>query len=76
MTWAPARAERAATRAGAGAASLLGRLGRAAALPTVSADKADQVSNAVVLTLFAVLLVLLLGVGSSYVPSVRVWAGR
>jgi hypothetical protein len=55
---------------------VLGNVNRVPSLPTVSAEKADQVSTAVLLSLFAVLLVLLLGVGSSYVPSVRAWAGR
>lgn len=76
VTWAPVRAVRAATRAGAGAAHVVGNFSRVPSLPTVSAEKADQVSTAVLLSLFAVLLVLLLGVGSSYVPSVRAWAGR
>jgi len=73
---APARAHRAAARAGAGAAQLISNLTRPPALPRVSAEKADQVSTAVVLTLLAVLLAILLGVGSTYVPSVRAWAGR
>jgi hypothetical protein len=76
VTWAPVRAARAATRAGAGAAHLISNVGRTPVLPTVSADRADQVSTAVLVALFAVLLVLLLGVGSSYVPSMRAWAGR
>ena len=75
VTWAPARAHRAAARAGAGAAHLLSSFSRSPA-PSISADKADRVSTAVVLTLLAVLIAVLLGVGSTYVPSVRAWAGR
>jgi hypothetical protein len=74
---APARAYRAAARAGAGAAHLISNFTRPPALPSaVSADKVGQVSTVVVLTLLAVLLAILLGVGSTYVPSVRAWAGR
>jgi hypothetical protein len=73
---APARAHRAAARAGAGAAHLISNITRPPALPSVPADRAGQVSAAVVLTLLAVLLAIVLGVGSTYVPSVRAWAGR
>ena len=70
VTWAPARAHRAAARAGAGAAHIL----RLAGLPRVSGDKANRLSSVVVLTLLAVLVAILLGVGSTYVPAVRTWA--
>ncbi len=76
MTWAPVRARRAAARAGAGAAHLLSSFTRPPVLPSVSADRADTVSTVVVLTLVAVLLAILLGVGSTYVPAVRAWAAR
>jgi hypothetical protein len=76
VTWAPARADRAAAGAGAGAAHLLSSFSRPPALPSISAGRADQVSTVVVVTLLAVLIALLLGVGSTYVPSVRAWAGR
>jgi hypothetical protein len=42
----------------------------------VPTSKADKVSTVVVLTLLAVLLAILLGVGSTYVPAVRTWAER
>jgi hypothetical protein len=73
---APARAHRAAARAGAGAAHILGSFGRLPALSGDAADKADPVSTVVVLTLLAVLVAIFLGVGSTYVPAVRAWAGR
>ncbi len=73
---APARAHRAAARAGAGAAHILGSFGRLPGLSGDAADKADPVSTVVVLTLLAVLVAIFLGVGSTYVPAVRAWAGR
>jgi hypothetical protein len=76
VTWAPARAHRAAARAGAGAAHLLGSFTRPPVIPSAAGEKADPVLTAVGLTLVALMLAVLLGVGSTYVPVVRTWAGR
>jgi hypothetical protein len=59
-----------ATRVGTGAAHFVSSLPR----PTLQAES-DQVSTAVLLTLLAVVLAVLLGVGSSYAPALRarVW---
>jgi hypothetical protein len=54
---------------------LVRSLSRVPALP-VPAGQADQISTAVLLTLLAVLLAIVLGVGSTYVPALRTWAGR
>jgi hypothetical protein len=63
----------AAMRAGAGAAHFVSSL---APRPTVPADKSDTVSTAVVMTLLAVVLAVLLGVGSTYLPRIRARAWR
>jgi hypothetical protein len=42
----------------------------------VAADKSDTVSTAVLMTLLVVMLAVLLGVGSTYLPRVRARAWR
>jgi hypothetical protein len=70
----PVRVGRAAARAGAGAAHFVSSF---APTPTaLRPDKADQVSTAVVMTLLAVVLAVLLALGAKYVPSVRARALR
>jgi hypothetical protein len=76
VTPVPARFGRAAARAGAGAAHFVSSLVPTPTMPDSSADKADSVSTAVVMTLLAVVLAVLLGVGSTYVPAVRARAWR
>ena len=73
VTPVPARIERAAARAGTGAAHFVSR--SLAATPAIQVDKADEISTAVIVALLAVVLAVLLGVGSTYVPTVRarVW---
>jgi hypothetical protein len=74
VTSVPARiGQAAAMRVGAGAAHFIGSLAPRSARP---ADEFDPVSTAVVMTLLAVMLVVLLGVGSTYLPKVRVRAWR
>ena len=76
VTSVPARIGRAAARAGAGTAHLVGGLAPRPSLQVSSAEKADSVSTAVVMALLAVVLAVLLGVGSTYVPAIRVRAWR
>ena len=76
VTSVPARIGRAAARAGAGAAHLVGGLAARPPLQVSSAEEADSVSTAVVMALLAVVLAVLLGVGSTYVPAIRARAWR
>jgi hypothetical protein len=65
-----------AARAGAGTAHFVSSLARRPTLPANAAQNADSVSTAVVMALLAVVLAVLLSVGSSYVPAVRRRAWR
>ena len=76
VTSVPARIGRAAARAGAGAAHLVGGLAARPPVQVSSAEEADSVSTAVVMALLAVVLAVLLGVGSTYVPAIRARAWR
>lgn len=69
----PARMGRAAARAGTGAAHFASSY-----VPqrTTPVDTADSISPAVILTLLAVILAVVLGAGSTYVPSLRARAWR
>src|SRR6185369_14764934 len=72
VTSVPARMGRAAARAGTGAAHFVSSY---APQRTPRGDTAD-ISPAVILTLLAVLLAVLVGAGSTYVPSLRARASR
>ena len=76
VTPVPARLERAAARAGAGVPHFVSSLAPRPALPGSSADEVDSISTAVLMTLLVVVLAILLGVGSTYVPPVRARAWR
>jgi hypothetical protein len=74
VTPVPARMGRAAARAGTGAAHTVGSYVPQRTPPAV--DTADSISPAVILTLLAVLLAVVLGAGATYVPSLRARAWR
>jgi hypothetical protein len=76
VTPVPARLERAAARAGAGVPHFVSTLAPRPTLPGSSADEVDSISTAVLMTLLMVVLAILLGVGSTYVPAVRARAWR
>jgi hypothetical protein len=63
----------AATRVGAGAAHVVSSL---APKGTLQSDNVDQISTAVVMTLLVIVLAVLLGVGSTYLPAIRARAWR
>ena len=72
VTSVPAHIGRAAARAGTDAAHFVSSFAPSGA----PAEKADSISTAVVLTLFAVVLAVLLGVAATHVPWFRARAWR
>ena len=72
VTPVPARMGRAAARAGTGAAHFVSSYAPQRTPPVDTAD----ISPAVILTLLAVLLAVILGAGATYVPSLRARAWR
>src|SRR5689334_8505526 len=72
VTWAPARAVRAAAHAaGVVAARTVGSLRPSNVLPSVPAQQVGVITVAVLLTLIGGLLVFVLGIGASHLPAVR-----
>jgi hypothetical protein len=73
VTSVPARLGRAAARAGTGAAHFVSSSAPNGTLPV---NTADSISTPVILTLLAVILAVVLSVGSTYVPSLRALRAR